>query len=58
MSSNKKSFPLSPLTSNPILTGAAVLTLAGFASRIIGFFYRIFISQHREKHTLKTGKIS
>lgn len=45
MSSNKKSLPLSSLTSNPILTGAAILTLAGFASRIIGFFYRIFLSQ-------------
>ncbi len=30
---------------NPILSGAAVLTLAGFLSRIIGFFYRIFLSQ-------------
>ena len=45
MSSNKKSLPFSALATNPILTGAAVLTLAGFASRIIGFFYRIFISQ-------------
>ena len=45
MSSNKKSLPLSALASNPILTGAAILTLAGFASRIIGFFYRIFLSQ-------------
>jgi len=33
------------LTANPIVTGAAILTLAGFASRIIGFFYRIFLSQ-------------
>lgn len=45
MSSKRNSSPLSPLTSNPILTGAAILTLAGFASRIIGFFYRIFLSQ-------------
>lgn len=30
---------------NPILSGAIVLTLAGFLSRIIGFFYRIFLSQ-------------
>ena len=30
---------------NPILTGTIVLTLAGFLSRIIGFFYRIFLSQ-------------
>ena len=45
MSSNKKSLPFSALATNPILTGAAILTLAGFASRIIGFFYRIFLSQ-------------
>ena len=30
---------------NPVLSGAIVLTLAGFLSRIIGFFYRIFLSQ-------------
>ncbi len=30
---------------NPILTGTIALTLAGFLSRIIGFFYRIFLSQ-------------
>ena len=29
---------------NVILQGAFILTLAGFASRIIGFFYRIFLS--------------
>ncbi len=27
-----------------ILKGAIILTLAGFVSRIIGFFYRIFLS--------------
>lgn len=45
MSSNQRSSPLSSLMSNPVLTGAAILTLAGFASRILGFFYRIFLSQ-------------
>ena len=30
---------------NPVLSGALVLTLAGFLSRIVGFFYRIFLSQ-------------
>ena len=30
---------------NPILSGALVLTAAGFLSRIVGFFYRIFLSQ-------------
>ena len=45
MSTSRKSSSLSALTANPVLTGAAILTLAGFASRIIGFFYRIFLSQ-------------
>lgn len=30
---------------NPFLTGTLILTLAGFASRLIGFFYRAFLSQ-------------
>ena len=30
---------------HPLITGTMVLTLAGFLSRIIGFFYRIFLSQ-------------
>ena len=30
---------------NPFLTGTLVLTLAGFLSRFIGFFYRAFLSQ-------------
>ena len=29
---------------NPLITGTLILTSAGFLSRIIGFFYRIFIS--------------
>lgn len=29
---------------HPILTGALILTATGFASRIIGFFYRIYLS--------------
>lgn len=30
---------------HPLIKGAAILTAAGMASRIIGFFYRIFLSQ-------------
>lgn len=30
---------------NPFLTGTLILTLAGFSSRLIGFFYRAFLSQ-------------
>lgn len=29
---------------NPLITGTIILTLTGFASRIIGFFYRVFLS--------------
>ncbi len=31
--------------SNPLITGTLILTLTGFASRFIGFFYRIFLSR-------------
>lgn len=31
---------------NPIITGTLILTCTGIISRIIGFFYRIFLSQH------------
>ena len=30
---------------NPIITGTIVLTLAGFTTKIIGFFFRIFLSR-------------
>ena len=30
---------------NPLITGTIILTVTGFASRFIGFFYRIFLSQ-------------
>lgn len=30
---------------HPLLTGAIILTFAGFATRIIGFFYKIFLSR-------------
>ncbi len=30
---------------NPFLTGTLILTLAGFLSRLIGFFYRAFLSR-------------
>jgi len=33
------------LQSHPVLTGTLLLTIAGLISRIIGFFYRIFLSQ-------------
>lgn len=36
--------PLS-LRKNPLITGTVILTLTGFASRFIGFFYRIFLSR-------------
>lgn len=36
---------MSKLSRYPLLTGTILLTLAGFASRIIGFFYRIFLSR-------------
>ena len=29
---------------NPLITGTAILTLTGLVSRLIGFFYRIFLS--------------
>lgn len=32
------------LKKNPIITGTLILTLTGIISRIIGFFYRIFLS--------------
>lgn len=32
------------LSSHPLVTGTLLLTLAGLLSRIIGFFYRIFLS--------------
>lgn len=30
---------------NPLITGTILLTGAGFLSRILGFFYRIFLSR-------------
>ena len=30
---------------HPVLTGTAILTCAGIVSRLIGFFYRIFLSR-------------
>ncbi len=30
---------------NPLITGTIILTITGFASRFIGFFYRIFLSR-------------
>ncbi len=31
---------------SPIITGAAILTIASFITRLIGFFYRMFLSAH------------
>lgn len=31
--------------SNPLITGTIILTVTGFVSRFIGFFYRIFLSR-------------
>lgn len=33
------------LRKNPLIIGTVILTLTGFASRFIGFFYRIFLSR-------------
>lgn len=33
------------LRKNPLIVGTVILTLTGFASRFIGFFYRIFLSR-------------
>lgn len=30
---------------NPLIAGTLLLTAAGFLSRILGFFYRIFLSR-------------
>ena len=31
---------------HPLIKGTIILTITGFASRIIGFFYRIFLSRN------------
>lgn len=36
---------LSRFTKNPLITGTLLMTVAGIISRIIGFFYRIFLSR-------------
>ncbi len=33
------------ISKHPILTGALILTVTGLSSRVIGFFYRIFLSR-------------
>jgi len=33
------------ITKHPLITGSFFLTLAGFISRLIGFFYRMYLSQ-------------
>lgn len=37
---------MSFLKKNPIITGTVILTATGIISRIIGFFYRIYLSQN------------
>lgn len=36
---------ISRLSKNPLITGTLIMTVAGVLSRIIGFFYRIFLSR-------------
>ncbi|MBS6180936.1 MAG: polysaccharide biosynthesis protein [Erysipelotrichaceae bacterium] len=36
---------MSSSNKHPLITGTVILTLAGLASRVIGFFYRIFLSR-------------
>ena len=36
---------ISKLMKNPLITGSLLMTAAGVISRIIGFFYRIFLSR-------------
>lgn len=36
---------LKPLRSHPLVAGTLLLTLSGLLTRLIGFFYRIFLSQ-------------
>ena len=36
---------ISRLLKNPLITGTLLMTASGIASRIIGFFYRIFLAQ-------------
>ena len=36
---------LSSLKKNPLITGTLLMTAAGVLSRVIGFFYRIFLSR-------------
>lgn len=38
-------FMLSLCKKNPLITGTLILTITGFASRFIGFFYRIFLAR-------------
>ena len=33
------------MNKHPILMGTLILTVTGFLSRILGFFYRIFLSR-------------
>ena len=37
---------VSSLKKNPIITGTVILTATGVISRVIGFFYRIFLSRN------------
>lgn len=42
---SRTSLKMTELNSHPLITGTLLLTLAGLLSRLIGFFYRIFLSQ-------------
>lgn len=43
---NTYSKPISKYKENPIIKGTFILTIAGILTRIIGFFFRIFLSRY------------
>ncbi len=40
-----KTFSLKNMSDHPLITGTLILTLTGLVSRLIGFFYRIYLSR-------------
>ncbi len=40
-----KTFSLKKMSDHPLITGTLILTLTGLVSRLIGFFYRIYLSR-------------
>lgn len=41
----QKTFSLKNMSDHPLITGTLILTLTGLVSRLIGFFYRIYLSR-------------